>query len=216
MTDLVSPTLPQVQTEHYRPAHYDQFHRWVSYWYQIQSILRSRAKTVLEIGVGSGVVSSYLRSRLNVAVTTCDLDETLGADLIGDVRHLDQVVSSDSFDAVVAFQVLEHLPFADLPDALAQMRRASSNAVIISLPYYGWAFQFRIGFRKWNWVLGRKISKYPRWNFDGQHYWEIGTRGHSLSHVRRTICSVLNIRSEYFCADHPYHYFFECGKRLAS
>jgi len=65
MTDLVSPTLPQVQTEHYRPAHYDQFHRWVSYWYQIQSIARTGAKTVLEIGVGSGVVSSYLRSRLN-------------------------------------------------------------------------------------------------------------------------------------------------------
>jgi len=213
MTDLVSPPSPQVKTEHYRPAHYDQFHRWVSYWYQIQSTVRTGAKTVLEIGVGSGVVSAYLRSRLNIAVTTCDLDETLGPDLVGDVRHLDQIVSGDSFDAVVAFQVLEHLPFAEFSMALQQLSYASSDAVIISLPYYGWAFQFRIGLKKWNWVLGRKISKYQRWEFDGQHYWEIGTRGHSLSRVRKTIGNVLNIRREYFCADYPYHYFFECSKQ---
>jgi len=203
----------QVPTGHYRPAEYDELHRWVSYWYQIQSVLRTRAHSVLEIGVGSGVLSSYLRTRAGLEVTTCDFDDSLNPDLVVDVRQLDAVVAAGSFDTVVAFQVLEHLPFQDFVPALRQLGRASRSSVILSLPHYGWNWQGRLRLWKWNWAFSRRISKCPEWGFDGEHHWEIGTSGHSLRQVRTAVSEVLDIERNYFCPDYSYHYFFECQKR---
>jgi SAM-dependent methyltransferase len=202
----------QVATEHYRASNYDELHRWISYWYQIQSVARSCADKVLEIGVGTGLVSDYLRRRLAMEVTTCDFDSSLRPDLVCDVRKLDRVVPENGFDAVVAFQILEHLPFEDFPLALQQLARASRRSVIFSLPHYGWDLQFRFRLWKRTFAFGRKISKYPLWSFNGEHHWEIGTRGHSLARVRDVAAGVLNIERAYFCADYPYHYFFECRK----
>ena len=67
----------QVNPGHYRAEHYDEFHRWVSYWYQIQSVARTQSQKLLEIGLGSGVLSSYLRTRLGLEVTTFDFDASL-------------------------------------------------------------------------------------------------------------------------------------------
>ena len=210
---LLEPGEVQVTTEHYRPEHYDELHRWVSYWYQIQATARAQPRSVLEVGVGSGVFSSYLRNRLRIPVTTFDFDASLQPDIAGDIRVLDLHVPPASFDAVVAFQVLEHLPFSDFAPALAQMARAARKSVIISLPCHGYMLGLRLRLWKWTWSFGRKISRRARWRFDGEHHWEIGTRGHSLRRVRAEIASVLEIERHYFCADYPYHYFFECRKR---
>jgi hypothetical protein len=205
--------LVQVPDDHYRPANYDELHRWTSYWYQIQSIVRTGARTVLEIGVGSGVLSSYLRSRLGIQVTTFDCDESRGPDLVGDVRYLEANVKPESFDAVVAFQVLEHLPFPDFELTLRQLARASRHSVLLSLPHYGWNLQWRIRLWKFDWAFSRRMSKNPEWTFNGEHHWEIGTRGFSLNHVRSVITRVLDIEEDYFCPDYAYHYFFECRKK---
>lgn len=212
-TNSPSP-LPHVQVHpaHYRPRNYDELHRWISYWYQIQSVAQSGAQTVLEIGVGSGVLSTYLRHRLGLQVTTVDFDPALQPDLIADIRQLDQLVDPASFDAVVAFQVLEHLPFADFPVALQQMARASRRTVLLSLPHYGYDCQARVRLWKYTWAFSRKISKCPRWTFNGEHYWEIGTRGHPLRRVRAILRRVLAVQRDYFCPDYPYHYFFECQR----
>ena len=211
-----NPRSMQVASGHYGPANYDELHRWLSYWHQIQSVASCRAQNVLEVGVGSGVLSSYLRSRLGLDVTTFDFDESLHPDLVGDVRELDSFVEEGAFDSVVAFQVLEHLPFSDFIPALRQLARASRQTVILSLPHYGYDLQMRFRLWKWTWAFGRKISKNPAWAFDGEHYWEIGVRGHSLNRVRQAISSVLDIQRAYFCPDYPYHYFFECAKHTTS
>jgi 2-polyprenyl-3-methyl-5-hydroxy-6-metoxy-1,4-benzoquinol methylase len=203
----------QVATEHYSASNYDELHRWMSYWYQIQTVVRSHADTVLEIGLGTGVLSDYLRRRLALNVTTCDFDPSLHPDLICDVRKLDTTVPENGFDAVLAFQILEHLPFDDFVPALQQLARASRRCVIFSLPHYGWDLQFRFRLWKRTFAFSRKISKHPRWSFDGEHHWEIGTRGHSLVRLRDIVAGVLNIERAYFCADYPYHYFFECTKK---
>ena len=90
---------------------------------------------------------------------------------------------------------------------------SSRSSVILSLPHYGWNLQARIRLWKWNWVFGKRVSKNPNWIFDGEHHWEIGTKGHSLERVRGIIAGPLDIEREYFCADYPYHHFFECRKR---
>lgn len=207
-----APPAVQVKSGHYASSTYDELHRWISYWYQIQSVVRAQPRTVLEIGVGSGVLSSYLRSRLGLEVTTFDFDRSVAPDLVGDVRVLDSFVGENSFDAVVAFQILEHLPFADFLPALRQLARASRGAIILSLPHYGYPLQMRFRFWKWTRAFGRQISKNPLWSFNGEHYWEIGTRCHSLAKVRQSIGRVLEINRDYYCPDYPYHYFFECHK----
>lgn len=168
------------------------------------------------MGVGSGVLSSYLRDRLHLAVTTFDFDSTLQPDIVGDVRQLAGCCGEGCADAVVAFQVLEHLPFDQFETALGQMAAAARDAVIISLPYYGWDASLRARFWKRQWAFGFRWSKYPRWEFDGEHHWEIATRGHSLKTVRGVIRRVLKIERDYFCPDYPYHYFFECRRKTSS
>src|SRR6185295_10862499 len=55
---LLSPAAArQVEAEHYGPGEYDDFKRWTSYWHQIHTIRRCRPRTVLEVGVGSGVLT---------------------------------------------------------------------------------------------------------------------------------------------------------------
>ena len=215
--NLSTLDLPEVQvpTTHYTAAHYDELHRWISYWYQIQAVVRSGARSVLEVGVGSGILSSYLRTRLGLEVTTFDFDASLRPVIVGDVRELSVCCGDDCADTVVAFQVLEHLPFADFEKALEEMARTTRRSVIISLPHYGWDASFRARFWKRQWAFGFRLSKNPTWSFNGEHHWEIATKGHSLSTVRGVIGRVLDIERDYFCPDYPYHYFFECRRKGA-
>ena len=48
MTVSSSTLQPQVDADHYQPDNYDELHRWVSYWYQIQSIVRAQPKSILK------------------------------------------------------------------------------------------------------------------------------------------------------------------------
>lgn len=205
----------QVGPDHYAAGSYDEWHRWVSYWHQIQAVRRTSARTVLEVGVGTGVLSEYLRRRLGISVTTVDFDQALGPDIVVDLRQLDAVVAPQSFDVVVAFQVLEHLPYEEFVPCLHQLARASRNAVIISLPHYGWSVEGRIRLRRWEWRWSRRLSKRPPWQFNGEHHWEIGVRGCALRRVRSDFRSVFDVQAAYFCPDYSYHYFFEGRPRRA-
>src|SRR5277367_6465027 len=111
----------QVAPEHYDFERYDDAERWMSYWHQIRAVLAVRPKTVLEIGPGSGVFRSYLRAA-GIEVKTLDIDRTREVDFVADVTKLDDVLPNGLvFDAVCAFQVLEHLPFEELETCLANL-----------------------------------------------------------------------------------------------
>lgn len=204
---------PQVDRAHYSPESYDELHRWVSYWYQIQSVIRSDASRVLEIGIGSGVLNWYMRERLGLEVVTADLDPTLEPDHLVDVRELDRCIEAGDFDLVCAFQVLEHVPFADFESALRQLNRASRSRVVISLPNNGHFFQVRMHVWRLKLAVGRKLRWRRRWEFDGEHYWEVGTVGHQPADVRRVIERVMRLDQELIYPDYPYHIGYEMAVR---
>ena len=119
----------QVAPEHYDFERYDDAERWMSYWHQLRAVLSVRPKTVLEIGPGSGVFRNYLRA----------------AGVDGqDARHRSRRATSISsptsrssmpccprgvtFDAICAFQVLEHLPFWRTRNLPAEHRAAREPA----------------------------------------------------------------------------------------
>ncbi len=51
----------QVKKEHYFNEGYDNIFRFLSYFKQIELIREQKPKSILEIGVGNGVVSTYLK-----------------------------------------------------------------------------------------------------------------------------------------------------------
>lgn len=190
--------------------HYDSKRRFASYWHQIREVLKRNPQSVLEVGVGSGFVSGYLRGR-GVALTTIDLEPGLGADVVGDVRALP--FADNAFGVVTAYEVLEHLSFVDALQALRELKRVSQGWVIISVPDATRAacIQFPIpGF-----MQVRKIITIPRIfpkthvRTKSGHEWEIGKKGYPLALIKREIEKQgLDIIETYRVFENSYHRFF--------
>lgn len=204
---------PQVPVEHYAGRAYDELHRWVSYWYQAGMVASTGAQSLLEVGVGSGVLRWYLRDRLGIVVTSVDIDPALGPDVVSDVLRLSDHFGPGSFDAVCAFQVLEHLPFADLDRALGQLSAVSREHVLISLPNNGRTVRLAVDLGGHEFKFGTKLHSGRPWQFDGQHHWEVGTRGHSRADVRRILDRRFVVDREFAYPEHPYHRAYQMRKR---
>jgi hypothetical protein len=198
----------QVPAVHYDWSAYNNKPRWASYWHQITEVLRIGAGNCLEIGTGSGVVKRTLTG-LGVDVTSVDIDRELSPDVVGDVRALP--CETGSFDVVLASQVLEHIPWADVPGALAELHRVSRCFAIVSLPQAG----INVGIARAIHVAkffndrGGSLHVGTPWRhrFDGQHYWEVGARA-----VRELLARSFNVEREYTVAEMPYHRFYVLAK----
>jgi len=199
----------QVDKNSYQFKKYCDLDRWSSYWYQLNEILSFNPKSVLEIGVGNKVLSSYLANNTTVKYASLDIAEDLHPDFVGSVENIK--LGNNSFDLVCAFEVLEHLPFEKFIKSLQELKRVSGKHVIISLPHWGRHFAFNIRLPYFKKLKGQyKFNFLPiKHKFNGQHYWEIGKRGYPLIKIKRDIESAgFKILKDYIAPDSPYHHFF--------
>lgn len=198
----------QVEKEHYFSQKYNHKARWLSYWYQIDSILGTKSRSVMEVGLGNGVARDYL-IKCGLAVKTLDIDPALSPDAVGSVENIP--FSNDEFDCVLAAEILEHLPFEKFTLCLRELKRVSKKYAIISLP----------DARRTLMNLYLKILPLPPLNlfvkmpsfkkhkFDGQHYWEIGKTGYPLGRVEDEMKkSGWKIIKSFTPADVPTKHFF--------
>jgi len=203
----------QVDPGHYFNKSYDTKERFISYWHQINEIMELNPKKVLEIGVGDGFVSKYLKER-GVNVITLDIDERLKPDAVGSV--LDIPFSESSFDVVTCYEVLEHLPYENFKKALSEIFRVSKSYAILSLPDASRVYRLYVHIPKVGII--KKLIPLPRYDrrihkFDGEHYWEIGKAGYPLNKITKDIESVrFNIVKTYRVFEYPYHRFFVLKK----
>lgn len=206
---------PQVGEGHYRFDTYLTRERWISIWHQVEATLRSQPHEVLEVGVGSGVFAAMVRQFSDASVVTADFDPALNPDIVADVTQLCEVVGESRFDVVCAFQVLEHLPFEQFLPAVEQMAAASKDRVLISLPHWGYPIEldWRFWKKRFSLSLSRRLTRPYDWTFDGEHYWEIGTKRYSLTRIRKTVSRVVDIEKAYFVPSNSYHYVLECRVR---
>jgi len=206
--------MKQVDKKHYQFGKYTKLDRWVSYYYQIKEVLLSAPKTILEIGVGEGVLRDYVRSHGGATYTSLDVAEDLHPDVIGSVLALP--FKESSFDVVCAFEVLEHLPFSDFEKALQELSRVSKGKVILSLPHFGPPIKFlcKIPFLR-EIAFAVKIPFLKTHVFDGEHYWEIGKRGYSSQYLRSVVKKYFLLEREFVPFENQYHHFFVLKKHVA-
>lgn len=210
--------MPQVSSSHYRFSEYVNRERWASYWCQVQSVLRNGGQTVLYIGVGDNIVPSILELQ-GLDVARFDHDAQLGADYASDIREIDRSVPTAGFDVVVCCQMLEHLPFEDFETVIAKLARIAKKGLILSLPYrYRRVFdvKFKIPLIPESHIYLDIPKFWHRWRFNGQHYWEVGTRGYSRRRIDEVLRRHGNIRRRYRPPENRYHIFYEVDTSPAS
>lgn len=206
---MIKSMKTQVEQNHYFNEFYDSKHRFISYWHQIHEIIRLKPKRILEIGVGNGFVSKYLKER-RVNVLTLDIDKELNPDIVGDV--LDIPFSGNSFEVVACYELLEHLEYENFYKALSEIFRVSKSYAILSLPDTNRVYRFNVQIPKIGEI--KKFIPLPQLRqllhkFDGQHYWEIGKRGYPLNRITNDIKNVgFKIVKTYRIFENPYHRFF--------
>ncbi len=204
--------MTQVSKNHYSFATYGGEERFASYAAQLREIFEKRPASMLEVGVGEGVMGNYIRRNTAIRYTSIDIADDLHPDVIGDVRNLP--FPDASFDVVCAFEVLEHLPFGDFERALEELHRVSAHTVLLSLPHFGPPVQFLLKVPVLPALAFSIKIPYPRAHrFNGQHYWEIGKRGYPASRIRRAIETVFSIEKEFIPFRNQYHHFFVLKKK---
>lgn len=199
----------------YYYKNYDDVMRFISYFCQIDSTIRFHPKTILEVGIGNKTVCNYLR-QFGYDVIACDLNKTLGPDEIADIRNLP--FGDNKFDVVLACQVLEHIPFGDVPIALSELRRVSKKIVIISIPCsYFWAefiLNINVPFFYKQIHTSLSIPFFIReFKKNDEHYWEMGRKNYSKRKIRKLLNKYFTIKKEFRPILNPYHYFFVLEKR---
>lgn len=202
---------PQVDAGHYNNHRYNSKGRLASYWHQIEEVLNLQARTVLEVGTGSGFTAQALRQE-GVRVFTLDVDPALRPTLVASVRQLP--LAEASVDVSLCCQVLEHLPFAEFAPALAELWRVAAKGVVMSLPDQERYLRVCLGTRK-RITVADQIIDVPRRGrqrpagMDPQHFWEVGCRDTPLSLVMDAIGRATGSSPRtYRVFEFPYHRFF--------
>lgn len=210
----------QVSKDHYFEQ-YDDISRFIAYFYQIDLIRQLKPQNVLEIGVGNKTVSNYLKYH-GIKIDTCDFDESLEPDYVADIRNLP--FEENSYDAIMACEVLEHIPWEDVDKALSELYRISKKHAIISIPYASASFELIFRFPLIGRLLNRTLINlffrmpffFSTIEFSGEHYWEMGRRNYSSKKIRKAFGKYFKIIKEVrpiLISGISWHYFFILEKK---
>lgn len=179
--------------------------------FQIQQLRAFGVRRILEVGIGNGFVSSFLR-RAGFEVTTADINPRLGADVCRPLHELPQALAGRRFDVVSCCEVLEHMPFEDLPANLDTLRALAPSAFVSlpgHFPWLGLAGRLGVHNRFVDVALGLRIPVRRRPS-EG-HFWELGsawrTRRAAIAGLMRERWPL--VESGVFPL-HRYHYWFRC------
>jgi hypothetical protein len=201
----------QVKETHYFFNEYVDKKRWASYYSQIKEVVKVSPRNVLVIGVGDNIVVEILKMQ-GIEVYTVDFDETLKPDFTLDVRNIDEI--SMHFDVILCCQVLEHMPFSDFKPILDKIM-VKTDKLILSLPIqHSRPLSF---FKIQRAFTSQILFSVPRFNknfeYNGEHHWEVNTKGYLKTKISDVIKHDYDICREYIQPDNVYHYFYIIGPK---
>ncbi len=215
---MVSPSQP-AYTRLSKNNQSDQFEyvskdRMISFYNQ-KRLLRGLGRTVhhvLEIGIFQSFFSEILR-REGYQVTTADNDPELHPDILLDLTQPFNL-EPDRYDAIVLFQVLEHIPYNHFETAIQRLAQCTKRYIVISLPYASWYFNLHLNSSLSPGRPRNLFLQIPHfWShtptLPDEHFWEIGLKDYPLRRIQTSLRAAgLRIRREFQDPLHPYHYFF--------
>ncbi|MBL7114472.1 MAG: class I SAM-dependent methyltransferase [Kiritimatiellae bacterium] len=191
--------------------------RWLAFQRQVELVSKTKAQRVLEVGKGSGIVAFALASQ-GISVKTFDIDPSLSPDFSGDIRSITSIVPPSSFDCVIAAQILEHISWSDVPQALAELASVSRQWCVVSVPYCGITVlpSLRWGRHRFHdWQVGMRIPAFWRTRAyfkKGDHRWEIGARPFSRRAFRTLLQAQFRVVTETWHPSHHHMLFYLCEK----
>lgn len=170
---------------------------WIRFFYLSKELNFSEAKKVLEVGEGSGVIRKVMREYVE-KYDTVDVNTALFPTFISDVREKINNIEN-SYDCVIAADILEHIPFDDVPKALENIHSylTDEGFALITIPHRASHFLFMSptniphAFRVPTGFLSpgafyRRFIKRKIW-IDPNHKWEIGDGYHTIDDVTRVM-----------------------------
>lgn len=202
----------------YFGEHYFGLQQLFSFSYQIHDIYHLKPSNILEIGVGNGFTSSFLR-RSGFDVTTADINPGLEPDICCSIEELPHHVGQGNYDLIVCCEVLEHMPFDEFVGNI-EVIRSIGKRLYLTLPNYNKVFGFSglIRIPKFAQKIVQKQFEMPGdKQLPPEHYWEVGS---SPTTHRKEIRRILN--NFYQAVDvtnyglNPYHLSFTCTPSNAS
>ena len=130
---------------------------------------------ILEVGVGSGFCSNYLKNK-GYSVTTLDIDENKNPDIVGNIVYYK---FTKDFDYILAYEVLEHIPFEYLKNTLRKLRTKCRKGLFISIPeYYPIVFSLKLKIPKVKLIeYSFSLPNFIHYNkkLSTHHHWEVNS-----------------------------------------
>ncbi|KAA6184827.1 class I SAM-dependent methyltransferase [Thiohalocapsa marina] len=104
------------------------------YYHQAELVYRHlrRDQMLLEIGLGTGLLSDLLRRR-KWNITTLDIDEDKKPDFCENAIDFDY--RKHHVEVVLAFEIFEHIPFSTLKKLVEKLSRSEVTTICFSLPW---------------------------------------------------------------------------------
>ncbi len=157
----------------------EDFCRLFSYQHQLNTLKVPAPASVLLIGKGDGFVSATLAD-MGYSIDTLDVADDLGPSHVGDVRAMP--FEDGSYDIVFCCQVLEHIPFSDVPKAVGEISRIARKQIIISVPDQRRFLSFDLKVFRFRFTGQLSIPRFrptpiPEQRYKEMgHFWEVGYR----------------------------------------
>jgi hypothetical protein len=190
----------------YSFSNYVYLSRWVSYWHQIEAVLRSAPEKVLVIGIGDNLVIHVL-GQYCATVDTLDIEIDLQPKVSGSVLNLPY--KSDVYDVILCAQVLEHLPFKYFDSSLKELHRVTRKTVVLSLPHFSPQLRFSVKIPFLPEIKAAYKAPFPlKHKLNGEHYWEIGKRHYPPRKIRSYLNKYFSVQREFVPFENQYHRFY--------
>jgi len=164
-------------------SHID-FYTWTRHYHLFKDLCAAVKGDLLEIGTGDGVLKRCVQPFVT-SYTVMDINPKLEPDVLGDLAvHQPPLVGR--FDAVVVAEVLEHLPYEQLPLCVKHLRSylKPQGRLYLTLPHRKGhllvvtprqrlsLWRFPIGLTSLSEAYNRFVRR--RIWIDPHHRWEIG------------------------------------------